>query len=540
MDSVRPSLCNVRKLILLSVLLASGKACFTTLEDAEGELAPPLYPQVDLENLNCTWILRAEEGKVVEITFEEVTLDDSIDQDGNCLDRITVYDGFTRQIIPPFCDDGPPWPRFPIRLISTTDTMVINLVKQREASRGFLAKYKHVSPRQEVLAVVNVDNPAIALFDRLSSLSSSKEIHLLHSSSPSALSFDPISEIFYFTDIQKRAIGRAGLKNGAVSFIIEENVDTPLGIAVAYLTGLLYWTDAGRHEVSVSRLDGTFRKTLMTSSPDCRTPKGIVLSRDNQDIFWTCEGRIEKAKADGSERDPSFVIDNVVEPSALAIDTDGTFIYWVDTDAGNINRVRVDGLDRTKIFQSPSKFLTQLHSLVIDEFAYFFTHKGDQKVYMIEREPEEIELRFLELDPPETFGGLYYYNSDMAILAQHACAINNGGCEELCFPDGSDVKCVDATTTASDINNSTTDCPSFSHDALFSECLAYTIVGLVILVLCLIILIFVSWFCCCGCRGNNRNQRERMPSTKGHVFKTPDTKQVNQLYYSEGEYVTVV
>ncbi|KAJ8043037.1 Low-density lipoprotein receptor-related protein 6 [Holothuria leucospilota] len=442
MDSVRLSLCNVRKLILLSVLLASGKACFTTLEDAEGELAPPLYPQVDLVNLDCTWILRAEEGKVIEITFEEVILDATIDQAGNCLDRITVYDG-PRQIIPPFCDDGPPWPRFPIRLISTTDTMVINLVKQREASRGFLAKYKHVSPRQELLAVINVDNPAIALFDRLSSLSSSKEIHLLHSSSPSALSFDPISEIFYFTDIQKRAIGRASLRNSTVSFIIEENVDTPLGIAVAYLTGLLYWTDAGRHDVSVSRLDGTFRKTLMTSSPDCWTPKGIVLSRDNQDIFWTCKGRIEKAKADGSERDPTFVIDNVVEPSALAIDTDGTFIYWVDTGAGKIDRVRVDGLYREQMDQSPNSFLTQLHSLVLDEFAYFFTHTSDQKVYIIERGTEEIELRFLELDPPETFGGLYYYNSDMAIQAQHACAINNGGCEGLCFPDRDDVKCVD-------------------------------------------------------------------------------------------------
>lgn len=40
-------------------------------------------------------------------------------------------------------------------------------------------------------------------------------------------------------------------------------------------------------------------------------------------IFWTCEGRIEKAQADGSERDPMFVIDDVIEPSALTIDTDG-------------------------------------------------------------------------------------------------------------------------------------------------------------------------------------------------------------------------
>lgn len=56
----------------------------------------------------------------------------------------------------------------------------------------------------------------------------------------------------------------------------------PLGIAVAYLTRLLYWTDATRNDVSVSRLDGTFRKVIAPSDGLCESPRGIVLSRDNQ------------------------------------------------------------------------------------------------------------------------------------------------------------------------------------------------------------------------------------------------------------------
>lgn len=54
------------------------------------------------------------------------------------------------------------------------------------------------------------------------------------------------------------------------------------GIAVAYLTRLLYWTDVTREEVSVSRLDGAFRKIIAPRNSGCETPRGIVLTNDQQ------------------------------------------------------------------------------------------------------------------------------------------------------------------------------------------------------------------------------------------------------------------
>lgn len=52
-------------------------------------------------------------------------------------------------------------------------------------------------------------------------------------------------------------------------------MDIPDGLAIDYVGRNLYWTDAGTSKIEVARLDGSFRRSLVTSSIE--KPRAIIL-----------------------------------------------------------------------------------------------------------------------------------------------------------------------------------------------------------------------------------------------------------------------
>ena len=64
--------------------------------------------------------------------------------------------------------------------------------------------------------------------------------------------------------------------NGSMQEVIfDENLQTPDGLAVDPIGRNLYWTDTGTNKLEVSKLDGSYRKTLITSDLD--EPRDIIL-----------------------------------------------------------------------------------------------------------------------------------------------------------------------------------------------------------------------------------------------------------------------
>ena len=57
--------------------------------------------------------------------------------------------------------------------------------------------------------------------------------------------------------------------------------ESPAGLAVDWVTGKLYWTDAGTNRIEVSNLDGTMRALLIWEGLD--KPRDIVV-----DPIGTC------------------------------------------------------------------------------------------------------------------------------------------------------------------------------------------------------------------------------------------------------------
>ncbi|KAJ8043063.1 Low-density lipoprotein receptor-related protein 1 [Holothuria leucospilota] len=322
-----------------------------------------MYPN----NLSCQWYIIAPSDKVIEITFLDVDLEIP-NSNNECLDTVSVYDGNVnaKLLSEPFCEDGPGWPRYPTRMLSTSNHMTVVMETNGVGTgRGIVAGYKHVSPRTETIAAVDTDNLQIFHFNRLG-YSSPGKIPLTGASNPFAISFDPIEENFYFTDIGVQAfIGRVNFGGSRVDVLIDKGLQEPLGIAVGYLTGLLYWTDASRSE-------------------------------------------IETSKADGSDR-MVFASDGVLDPRSLALDPETMTLFWTDAGTLTLESLRLDGSNRKRVFSAP--VFSDLSGFTIDSYAFFWANPVGKRLQLVDKDFSSSTFYTVRQDPISSIEGIYYYNS---------------------------------------------------------------------------------------------------------------------------------
>ena len=93
-------------------------------------------------------------------------------------------------------------------------------------------------------------------------------------SRPVAVDYDPVEGKVYWTDVTLEQVARA-FPNGSEVEVLAKNVINPDGVAVDWIGRNLYWTDAGTNKIEVSRLDGSFRTSLVTVNVGF--PRAIIL-----------------------------------------------------------------------------------------------------------------------------------------------------------------------------------------------------------------------------------------------------------------------
>lgn len=137
--------------------------------------------------------------------------------------------------------------------------------------------------------------------------------------------------------------------------LITAGLETPEDLAIDWLTGNIYFTDANLTHVAVCTGSGLYC-TQLVSSDVMDKPRSITLHPSESLMYWTDWGsspHIGVAFMDGS--DAKVLVDKMQWPNGIALDWPNGRLYWVDAKAQTIESVTIAGKDRRVVLADIAK-----------------------------------------------------------------------------------------------------------------------------------------------------------------------------------------
>uniref|UniRef100_A0A4W3HU78 Low-density lipoprotein receptor-related protein 2 n=1 Tax=Callorhinchus milii TaxID=7868 RepID=A0A4W3HU78_CALMI len=216
---------------------------------------------------------------------------------------------------------------------------------------------------------------------------------------------------------------------------------SPDGIAVDWVGRHIYWTDATTNRIEVAKLDGRYRKWLISSQLD--QPAAIAVNPKLGLLYWADWGRmakIEMAWMDGQHRQV-LVDSDLGWPTGLTIDyLNGDRVYWCDSKENLIESMQHDGTDRKLVIIGD---LGNPYSLDVFENHLYWTSKERGEVWKQNKFGNGRKVKIMTVNPWLTQVLVYQQNRyNLSVpnpcqdVCSHLCLLNPGGYTCTC-PQGS-------------------------------------------------------------------------------------------------------
>ncbi|VVC34410.1 Hypothetical protein CINCED_3A006647 [Cinara cedri] len=237
----------------------------------------------------------------------------------------------------------------------------------------------------------------------------------------------------YWADIKLKTINRVFLNGSMPERIITFGLQSPEGLAVDWIGGNLYWCDSGTKRIEVSRLDGTMRKVLLWN--DIKYPKNLLLDPKRGYMYWSeydgVTGSIQKSSMNGESK--ISLVNKIGRVISITLDYDNGLIYWstLISNTGSIESIDLEGRWQNKIasitFGYPSALTYFKGSLYwLDWLNGTYFQINIQSGIVLKQSKTNLD-RVSDL--------ITYDKSSQQ--GTNPCAINNGGCQQLCLVKGS-------------------------------------------------------------------------------------------------------
>ena len=230
-----------------------------------------------------------------------------------------------------------------------------------------------------------------------------------------------------------KTISRSFLNGTNVEVIIEFGLESPDGIAVDWIANNIYWCDSVLKRIQVSNSDGTSKRVILWKN--LGTPIRIALDPQRGHIYWLTSGDspvIERACLDGSNREMFITKEDLVKPNGLAIDYESRRLYWTDSGRQAISYRSLEK-DQTKITTIVHPGSDQLQSLTIYKSNVYWAELDNQLVRKANKYTGGSQSIFQNRQTKVS--DLFVYHESRQ-KGTNPCAIDNGGCSELCLYTG--------------------------------------------------------------------------------------------------------
>ncbi|XP_045414697.1 low-density lipoprotein receptor-related protein 2 [Lemur catta] len=192
------------------------------------------------------------------------------------------------------------------------------------------------------------------------------DLKLKYIMQPDGLAVDWVGRHIYWSDAKNQRIEVAKLDGRYRKWLITSSLDQPAAVAVNPKLGLMYWTDWGEEpKIESAWMNGKFRRALI--SQDLGWPTSLTIDYLNNDrIYWSDfkEDVIETMNHDGTDR--RVVLYEAVRPYNLDIFEDQ--IYWISREKGEVWKQDKFGQGRKEKMVVVNPWLTQVR--VFHQFRY--------------------------------------------------------------------------------------------------------------------------------------------------------------------------
>ncbi|PZC70778.1 hypothetical protein B5X24_HaOG214931 [Helicoverpa armigera] len=202
-------------------------------------------------------------------------------------------------------------------------------------------------------------------------------------------------------------------------------LEDPGDIAVDYLGGNIYFSDAERGIISACRADGSICTTIKTES---KHPRFVTLDARNGKMYWADwhqRAIIMSARMDGSR--PDVLVDNMeMFATGLAIDAPNGRLYFVDK---TVKVVMINGKHVYSLFEEP---FHHPYSISVFENTVFWSDWTTNSLQTTDKLHGSAQKRnhvLLTLNEP--IFGMHMYHPVLMDRSSNPCSNNN--CSHLCL-----------------------------------------------------------------------------------------------------------
>ncbi|KAG8559732.1 hypothetical protein GDO81_017431 [Engystomops pustulosus] len=216
-------------------------------------------------------------------------------------------------------------------------------------------------------------------------------------------------------------------------------IGTPVGLALDWISGNLYYTNPGTQSIEVLKLYGDvkYRKTVITNDgtpTGAGRPLGIVVDPARGKMYWTDQGteggvpaKIASADMDGSNPTVLYT-NNLDHVEFITIDIADQKLYWAVTGSGVIERGNVDGTNRITVVQH----LSHPWGIAVHENFLYYTDRDYEAIERVDKSTgsNRVVMR-------ENVAGLKclrVHYRDKTSGSSNGCSNNPDACQHLCLP----------------------------------------------------------------------------------------------------------
>ena len=226
-----------------------------------------------------------------------------------------------------------------------------------------------------------------------------------------------------------------------VTPIAENGLTAVEGLAVDWIGENLYWIEGTLDQIEVSRLDGSYRRTLVSGGIE--SPRALAVDSREAVLFWTDwergAPRIESCDMSGNQASRRVVYASGDAsnswPNGLSLDLDARRVYWIDARTDSVHTAFYDGSDARVVLKG-GKYVSHPFAITVFESHVYWT---DWRTTSVVRAGKfngsalHVEDKILG----QAFDVKVVHGSRQPRSASDdpkmRCRLDNGGCSHLCL-----------------------------------------------------------------------------------------------------------